>query len=65
MREIKLSELVKLLKQYGFYPEREGGRHTLYYNDKTHQRVAVPRHAKEIPTGTAESILKSCRIKKG
>lgn len=64
MSIIKLSELIKLLKKHGYVVGREGGRHTIYCNVKTNDKVAVPRHAKEIPTGTAERILKDCGIKK-
>ena len=61
---MKTSELIKLLKKAGFIKGREGGRHTLYENPNTGKSIAVSRHAKEIPTGTAERILKQAGIKK-
>jgi predicted RNA binding protein YcfA (HicA-like mRNA interferase family) len=61
---LKTSELIKKLKNAGFIKGREGGRHTIYDNPVTGQSIAVSRHAKEIPTGTAEKILKQAGIKK-
>jgi len=37
----------------------------LYYNPETGVRTVVPRHDKEIPTGTAKQILKDIGYKEG
>ena len=44
---MKTSELLKILKQYGI----------------TGKTFSLSRHAKEIPTGTANKILKDAGIK--
>lgn len=60
---MKTSELIKLLKQHGIYLLREGGRHSQYYCPATGKVIMIWRHAKEIPTGTANAILKDAGLK--
>lgn len=61
---MKTSELVKKLKQGGYTLERHGGNHDIYVSREDGKRVTVPRHsAKEIPTGTANAILKAAGLK--
>lgn len=60
---MKTSELLKILKQYGIYKIREGGNHTQYKSPITGKTFSLSRHAKEIPTGTANKILKDAGIK--
>ena len=55
---MKKSELIKLLKDAGCVLERNGKKHDIWKNPKTGCITSVPRHAKEVPTGTANSILK-------
>lgn len=61
---MKTSELVKLLKKYGCYLVREGGNHQIYRSPITGNVIQVWRHAKEVPTGTVNKILKDAGIKK-
>lgn len=60
---MKTSELIKLLKQVGFVKRAEGGNHTEYYNPNTGKKIYVWRHKKEVPTGTANKILKDAGLK--
>ena len=58
-RGMKVSELTRLLKKCGCRFARHGGGHDVWENPKTGQEADVPRHGpKEIPTGTAQGILK-------
>ena len=56
--KMKTSELIKLLKQAGFKKSGEGGNHTEFLNPTTGKKIYVWRHKKEVPTGTANKILK-------
>jgi predicted RNA binding protein YcfA (HicA-like mRNA interferase family) len=58
---MKLSELVQKLRQGGFSLKRHGHKHDIYEKDGI--EIPVPRHAKELPTGTAFAILKEARLK--
>ena len=61
---VKISELVKLLKESGCYKERSGGNHDIWYSPITKKRFQVPRHgAKEVKTGLLGSILKQAGLK--
>lgn len=54
---MKRGELERMLKALGWYPEREGGKHTQWgHAVKTH-KLRVPRHA-IINPNTARSILR-------
>lgn len=60
---MKTSELLKILKAHGVQKVREGGRHTYYYSPLSGKSFPVGRHAKELPKGTVEKILKDAGIK--
>jgi predicted RNA binding protein YcfA (HicA-like mRNA interferase family) len=58
--QMKLSELLKLLKNMGCYIIRHGKKHDIWISPLTGRRFTVPRHSgKEIPAGTADSILEA------
>lgn len=60
---MKQSELVKKLKKGGCELKREGANHQIW-KSRTGKTFTVPRHgSKEIPLGTAESILKDAGLK--
>lgn len=62
---MKVSELLKILKQNGIRLENHGGNHDIYYSPITNQKFSVPRHkGKEIPKGTVENIMKVAGLKK-
>ena len=61
---MKTSELLKKLKkEAGVKFVRHGGEHDVYYSPITGKEFAVPRHKREVPTGTFNSILKDAGLK--
>ena len=62
--ELKRSELIKLLKSNGVVFCGHGKSHDKYYSPITNSVVTIPRHSKEIATGTANNILKLTGVKK-
>ncbi len=54
-------ELLKLLKEAGWEYLREG-RHEIW--GKNGMTIPIPRHAGDIPEGTAKNILKRAGIEK-
>ena len=58
---MKQSELIKILKNSGGTVLRHGSRHDIWImpSGKT---ITVPRHKKEIPSGTAKEILKQAGL---
>lgn len=60
---MKTTELIRLLKKHGVKFVEHRGRHDFYYSPITKQYFTIWRHAKEVPTGTANSILKQAGVK--
>lgn len=60
---MKRGELLKLLKKYGICFVSHGGSHDMYFSPITKKYFMIPRHAKEIATGTARKILKDAGIR--
>ncbi len=61
---MKTSELTKLLKKNHCYLVEHGKEHDRWHSEVTGKNFMVPRHGgKEIPTGTANRILKDAGIK--
>lgn len=61
---MKTSELTKMLKGIGCYIVEHGKEHDKWHSDKTNKDFRVPRHkSKEIPTGTANSIMRDAGLK--
>lgn len=62
---MKFSELVRLLEKNGFSIVKEKGSIRYYGKTGWTRLIRVDYHgAKEIPTGTCQSILKAAGIKK-
>ena len=59
---MKQSELLKLLKASGIKMVQHGKRHDIYYSPITNKAFPVPRYAKEIATGTLQSIKKDAGL---
>lgn len=59
---MKLSELLKMLKENGCVLVEHGANHDIWYSEQTGKRFTVPRHKKEIATGTLKSIKKSAGL---
>lgn len=61
---LKAKELVKILQKAGFKLDHTTGSHYIFYHPTTSRRVVVPYHAKDLPKGTVQTILKSAGIEK-
>ena len=59
---MKLKELIRHLHANGCEFDREGSRHSWWYNPKLNKRSAVPRH-KEIRDVLVKKICKDLGIK--
>lgn len=60
---MKPSELEKLLKAKGARLKRHGSNHDIWENPLTGQETRIWRHAKEVPKGTCNAILKQLGLK--
>jgi predicted RNA binding protein YcfA (HicA-like mRNA interferase family) len=60
-RTMTKREITKLLKKAGF-EKHEGGRHEVW-KKKGFPLIPIPRHAGDIPKGTAAKIIKAAGIK--
>jgi hypothetical protein len=56
---MKLSELERRLRDAGCILSRHGKKHDKWMNPTTGESEYVPRHAREVATGTAQKILKN------
>lgn len=62
---MKFSELVKLLKKYGFKIVKEKGSIRYYGKADCPNLIRIDYHgSKEVPKGTCHAILKAAGIKK-
>ena len=59
---MKHSELMKLFSKNNIPLAQHGKRHDLYFSPITGKKFPVPRHAKEIATGTLKSIKKDAGL---
>ena len=61
---MKVSEMVKLIKEIGCYKDRDGANHEIWFSPKTGKHFEVPRHySKELSTGTEQKIRKDSGLK--
>ncbi len=58
---MKRKALIRFLKQNGCVLEREGGKHSVFYNPESNCSTTVPRH-QEINTFTARGICRDLEI---
>jgi len=56
-------KLLKIVQKAGFEIDHITGSHYILYHTKTHKRVTIPFHCKNLPKGTIHSILKSSEIR--
>jgi len=56
------SEIIKLLEDAGFVLDRIKESHHIYYNPSSKKRAVVPHPKKDLPFGTARSILKQAGL---
>lgn len=59
---MKLSKLLKLFSQNNIQLLQHGKRHDIYYSPITGKTFPVPRHAKEVATGTLKSIRRDAGL---
>ena len=59
---MKPKELIRLLELNGFIFVRQSGSHAIYKN-RDKNKVVVPIHNRDIPTGTLHSIMKDAGLK--
>ena len=55
-------EIIELLKKNAFVEVRQKGSHKIFFNEHTKVHVTVPHPKKDLPRGTAMSILKSAKV---
>ncbi|RPH34116.1 MAG: type II toxin-antitoxin system HicA family toxin [Bacteroidales bacterium] len=61
---MKSSELIKILKQEGWYEVKQKGSHIRFRHSDFSYYIIVPNHgAKEVPKGTELTILKQARLR--
>lgn len=60
---MKTSELLKLFSKNNITLLQHGKRHDIYYSPITKKTIPVPRHSKEIATGTLLKIKKDAGLK--
>jgi predicted RNA binding protein YcfA (HicA-like mRNA interferase family) len=61
---MKFSELVRIIEKEGFRKVKEKGSIRYYKKQGVHHLIRIDYHgAKEVPTGTCQSILKAAGIK--
>jgi predicted RNA binding protein YcfA (HicA-like mRNA interferase family) len=61
---MKTSELTRYARKRGCRILRHGSEHDIWVNPQTGETASVPRHkSKEIPTGTANTIMKKLGLK--
>jgi len=62
--DMKCDELFKKLKKNGWKEVRQKGSHKILRKDGEKRSIVFPYHrGKEVPTGTANSILKQAGLK--
>jgi predicted RNA binding protein YcfA (HicA-like mRNA interferase family) len=61
---MKSSELIRMVKKAGWIEIRQTGSHKIFAHPGFVYSLPVPDHrSKEVPTGTANSILKKAGLK--
>jgi len=56
-------EVLKLLIENGWYIQEGKKHHLATHPDKPGIKIPIPRHRKDIPTGTLNNILKAAWLK--
>ena len=56
-------EIVKLLRDDGWYASERNGSHVQYEHPTKKGKVTVPKHSGDIAKGTLNSILKQAGLK--
>ena len=56
-------EIIKLLKQNGFYEVSQNGSHVKLKNSESSNQTIVPLHSKTMKKGIEQTILKQAGLK--
>lgn len=56
-------EIIKILKEDGWYEVSQRGSHMQYEHNEKKGKVTIPNHNGDIPKGTLNSILKQAGLK--
>lgn len=57
-------EMIKFLKENGFEEVSQKGSHLKMTNPATGRTAIIPTHARDLPPGTEQSILRQAGLKK-
>jgi predicted RNA binding protein YcfA (HicA-like mRNA interferase family) len=57
-------KILRILQKAGFKIDHATGSHYILYSSEKNKRVTVPFHCKDLPKGTAYSILQFAGISK-
>jgi predicted RNA binding protein YcfA (HicA-like mRNA interferase family) len=55
---VKPRAVIRFLERNGFVLDHVSGSHHIFYQPVTKRRAVVPKHNRDIPTGTLLSLLK-------
>jgi predicted RNA binding protein YcfA (HicA-like mRNA interferase family) len=55
-------EIIDILKEAGFILDRVKGSHHIFIHPQNNKRAVVPHPKKDLPVGTARTILKQAGI---
>lgn len=55
-------DIINLLKEAGFVLDRIKGSHHIFIHPENNKRAVVPHPKKDLPTGTARTILKQAGL---
>lgn len=61
-RSLTPRKVLKILQKEGFFIDHTTGSHYILYHPRTKKRVSVAYHAKDLPKGTLQAILKESGI---
>jgi len=59
---LKPKQLIKALKQAGYFVDHINGSHHILYKNDSYLPITVPYHNKDLKTGTLSAILKQAKI---
>lgn len=60
---MKVRELLKMLRQDGWFDKEQKGSHLQLVHPKKKGKVTIPVHGGDIPKGTVNAILKQAGLK--
>lgn len=62
---LKAKQVLRALQRAGFYIHHQAGSHVrLFHKTKSHLRVTIPIHSRDIPRATLSQVLKQAELSK-